>query len=94
MSTTSHYPERPSGLSVSVVSDVDGNYTITVPDDPDTTRVVCRHETPESRKLVSHGTEFHPGRGCHRLGPVVVNGVFERKANTFTGSVRLSGKMT
>ncbi len=62
---------RIKGTSTGVVSDVDGNYTITVPDDPNTTLLVSFvGMKPQEQKIWQiDGTEFHPRRGCHRLGP-------------------------
>ena len=97
MSTTSHYPERPSGLRVPLQAwcrDVDGNYTITVPDDPNTTLLVSFvGMKPQEQKIgKSTALNFILEEDATVLDQVVVNGVFERKANTFTGSVRTIGK--
>ncbi|MFR6383491.1 MAG: hypothetical protein ACLUOS_16000 [Odoribacter splanchnicus] len=61
---------------------MDGNYTITVPDDPNTTLLVSFvGMKPEAENWQIDGAEFHPRRDATVLDQVVVNGVFERKAN-------------
>ena len=85
---------RIKGTSTGVVSDVDGNYTITVPDDPNTTLLVSFvGMKPQEQKIgKSTALNFILEEDATVLDQVVVNGVFERKANTFTGSVRTIGK--
>ena len=85
---------RIKGTSTGVVSDVDGNYTIAVPDDPNTTLLVSFvGMKPQEQKIgKSTALNFILEEDATVLDQVVVNGVFERKANTFTGSVRTIGK--
>ena len=85
---------RIKGTSTGVVSDVDGNYTIAVPDDPNTTLLVSfvGMKTQEQKIGKSTALNFILEEDATVLDQVVVNGVFERKANTFTGSVRTIGK--
>ena len=78
------------GTTVGIVSDEDGRYTLSVPDDPNTTLVVSFIGMKPQEKRIGDSENIHfiLEEETLALDQVVVNGVFERKANTFTGSVK------
>ena len=78
------------GTTMGIVSDVDGKYTLAVPDDPNIVLVISfiGMKSQEIRVGEAETIDFVLEEEAHALDQVVVNGVFERKANTFTGSVR------
>lgn len=78
------------GTTIGIVSDADGKYTLTVPADPNTTLVVSFIGMKPQEKRIGNSENIHfiLEEETLALDQVVVNGVFERKANTFTGSVK------
>lgn len=78
------------GTTLGVVSDANGNYSITIPNDPNTILVVSFVGMKTKEIKIGKATTLNITleEESTALEQVVVNGVFERKANTFTGSVK------
>lgn len=78
------------GTTLGVVTDVNGNFSITIPSDPNTVLVVSfvGMKTQEIKAGNASTLNIVLQEDSQTLEQVVVNGVFERKANTFTGSVK------
>lgn len=78
------------GTTLGVVTDVDGNYTLSIPSDPNTILTISfvgmkQQDVKAGTSAVINVTLQEDSQ---TLEQVVVNGIFERKANTFTGSVQ------
>lgn len=82
------------GTTLGVVSDNEGGFTLTVPADPNTLLVVSfiGMKTVEMKTGSASTLNIVLKEDNQTLEQVVVNGVFERKANTFTGSVQTFDK--
>lgn len=82
------------GTTTGVVADAEGHYSIAVPNDPNTILVVSFVGMKIQEKKIGNSTSinFILEEETTALDQVVVNGVFERKANSFTGAVRTIGK--
>ena len=82
------------GTTLGVVSDANGNYSISVPSDPNTVLVISFVGMKTKEIKVGKATTLNVilEEESTALEQVVVNGVFERKANTFTGSVKTISK--
>ena len=78
------------GTTLGVVTDIDGNFSITIPSDPNTVLVISfvGMKTQEIKVGTAPTLNVILKEDSQTLEQVVVNGVFERKANTFTGSVK------
>ena len=78
------------GTTLGVVTDIDGNFSITIPSDPNTVLVISfvGMKTQEIKVGTAPTLNVILKEASQTLEQVVVNGVFERKANTFTGSVK------
>jgi len=78
------------GTGTGVVTDVSGNYSLVVPKDPNIVIIVSfvGMKTKEQKLGDAETLNFVLEEENQTLEQVVVNGVFERKANTFTGSVK------
>lgn len=82
------------GTTLGVVTDIDGNFSITIPSDPNTVLVISfvGMKTQEIKVGTAPTLNVILKEDSQTLEQVVVNGVFERKANTFTGSVQTFDK--
>lgn len=82
------------GTTIGVVTDASGNYSFNIPSDPNTILVVSfvGMKTQEIKTGTSATINITLEEDSQTLEQVVVNGVFERKANTFTGSVQTFDK--
>ena len=82
------------GTTTGVVTDIDGKYSLTVPSDPNATLIISfvGMKTKEVKIGKLENINVTLEEESQALEQVVVNGVFERKANTFTGSVQTFDK--
>lgn len=78
------------GTTLGVVTDINGNYSLTIPTDPNTVIVISfiGMKSQEIKAGTTATLNITLQEETQTLEQVVVNGIFERKANTFTGSVK------
>ena len=81
------------GTTLGVVTDIDGNFSLTIPANPNTVLVISFVGMKTQEVKAGNASTFNIilEEDTQTLEQVVVNGVFERKANTFTGSVKTIG---
>ena len=82
------------GTTLGVVTDINGSFSLTIPSDPNTVLVISfvGMKTQEIKAGTAPTLNVILKEDTQTLEQVVVNGVFERKANTFTGSVQTFDK--
>ena len=77
------------GTTIGVVTDVDGNYKITLPDQKEISLLFSFIGMVSQEIKVTNQTEINVvlEEDVENLEEVVVNGIFTRKASSFTGSI-------